>query len=226
MVLLIRSNKISRVPLYSLIPQSNKFRLQDFHLLWLTFPGYSSIYQFFYYYGIGLLRVRSSLLAESFLLSFPVGTKIFQFPTSRLCFQITCLLHAGFPHSDIHGSSLTYSSPWRFVVSHVLLRLLVPRHPLYALISLTFCLFFILLRQNLSTFQRSYLLKLEGKSFKTEYDESNFGFVLLLRKEVIHPHLPVRIPCYDLTPIINPTLDGSLHKWLGHRFWVLLTFVV
>ena len=49
---------------------------------------------------------------------------------------------------------------------------------------------------------------------------------MLLRKEVIHPHLPVGIPCYDLTPIINPTLDGSLHKWLGHRFWVLLTFVV
>jgi hypothetical protein len=34
----------------------------------------------------------------------------------------------------------------------------------------------------------------------------------LLRKEVIHPHLPVRIPCYDLTPIIGPTLDGSLPK--------------
>jgi hypothetical protein len=31
-----------------------------------------------------------------------------------------------------------------------------------------------------------------------------FGF--LLRKEVIHPHLPVGIPCYDLTPIIPPTL--------------------
>ena len=28
----------------------------------------------------------------------------------------------------------------------------------------------------------------------------------LPRKEVIHPHLPVRIPCYDLTPIISPTL--------------------
>jgi len=43
---------------------------------------------------------------------------------------------------------------------------------------------------------------------------------------VIHPHVPVGIPCYDLTPIISPTLDGSLHCWLGHRFWVLLTFVV
>ena len=29
---------------------------------------------------------------------------------------------------------------------------------------------------------------------------------LLPRKEVIHPHVPVRIPCYDLTPIISPTL--------------------
>ncbi len=33
-----------------------------------------------------------------------------------------------------------------------------------------------------------------------------------LRKEVIHPHLPVGVPCYDLTPIINPTLDGSFPK--------------
>ena len=32
----------------------------------------------------------------------------------------------------------------------------------------------------------------------------------LLRKEVIHPHVLVGMPCYDLTPIIGPTLDGSL----------------
>ena len=30
------------------------------------------------------------------------------------------------------------------------------------------------------------------------------------RKEVIHPHLPVGIPCYDFTPIIYPTLGSSL----------------
>ena len=47
----------------------------------------------------------------------------------------------GFPHSDIHGSSLTYSSPRHFVVCHVLLRLLVPRHPPCALINLTLFLF-------------------------------------------------------------------------------------
>ena len=32
----------------------------------------------------------------------------------------------------------------------------------------------------------------------------------LHRKEVIQPHLPIRLPCYDLTPIIEPTLDGCL----------------
>ena len=33
-----------------------------------------------------------------------------------------------------------------------------------------------------------------------------------LRKEVIQPHLPIRLPCYDFTPIIGPTLDGWLLK--------------
>ena len=44
---------------------------------------------------------------------------------------------AGFPHSDIHGSTLESSSPWHFAGFHVLLRLLVPRHPPCALCSLT-----------------------------------------------------------------------------------------
>ena len=34
----------------------------------------------------------------------------------------------------------------------------------------------------------------------------------LRRKEVIQPHLPVRLPCYDLVPITSLTLDGSPHK--------------
>ena len=34
--------------------------------------------------------------------------------------------------------------------------------------------------------------------------------VIFLRKEVIQPHLPIRLPCYDFTPIIGPTLDGWL----------------
>ena len=31
--------------------------------------------------------------------------------------------------------------------------------------------------------------------------------ISLHRKEVIQPHLPIRLPCYDLTPIIGPTFD-------------------
>ena len=48
---------------------------------------------------------------------------------------------------------------------------------------------------------------------------------VLLRKEVIQPHLPVRLPCYDFVPIAGPTFDGSLPKGLGHWLRVLPTFV-
>ena len=34
--------------------------------------------------------------------------------------------------------------------------------------------------------------------------------LVLHRKEVIQPHLPIRLPCYDLTPIIEPTFDCCL----------------
>ena len=30
------------------------------------------------------------------------------------------------------------------------------------------------------------------------------------RKEVIQPQLPLRLPCYDFTPITSPTFDGCL----------------
>ena len=32
----------------------------------------------------------------------------------------------------------------------------------------------------------------------------------LLRKEVIQPHLPIRLPCYDFTPITKPTFGRAL----------------
>ena len=40
---------------------------------------------------------------------------------------------------------------------------------------------------------------------------SSFDYMHFLhRKEVIQPHLPIRLPCYDLTPIIEPTFDSCL----------------
>ena len=48
----------------------------------------------------------------------------------------------------------------------------------------------------------------------------------LPRKEVIQPHLPVRLPCYDFVPIANPTFDHSPRtSRLGHGLRVLPTFV-
>ena len=32
------------------------------------------------------------------------------------------------------------------------------------------------------------------------------NILYLPRKEVIQPHLPVRLPCYDFTPVTNPAL--------------------
>ena len=43
---------------------------------------------------------------------------------------------------------------------------------------------------------------------------------LILRKEVIQPHLPIRLPCYDLVPLTPHTLDGSFSCELGHRLRV------
>ena len=61
----------------------------------------------------------------------------------------------------------------------------------------------------LFSFQRSTSLGRFFRSSKTE-QEISASLYFLLRKEVIHPHVPVGIPCYDFTPIINPTLDSSL----------------
>jgi hypothetical protein len=57
----------------------------------------------------------------------------------NLCIQlmVTEYCSAGFPHSDTHGSVPAFGSPWLFADRCVLLRLLVPRHPPYALCSLT-----------------------------------------------------------------------------------------
>ena len=47
----------------------------------------------------------------------------------------------------------------------------------------------------------------------------------LPRKEVIQPHLPVRLPCYDFVPITNPTFDGCPPCGLAHRLRVLPAFM-
>ena len=41
-------------------------------------------------------------------------------------------------------------------------------------------------------------------------ESSDFSSDSLPRKEVIQPHLPIRLPCYDFTPVIGLTFDGWL----------------
>src|SRR5574344_361841 len=105
----------------------------------------------------------------------------------------------------------------------------MPRHPPYALSYLItlypnlmrFLLFEIFFlsyffssknKTTLSSFQRTFerifiLSKLSKTFFSTFF---SFVFFFLHRKEVIHPHVLVGIPCYDFTPITCPTLNGPI----------------
>jgi len=48
---------------------------------------------------------------------------------------------------------------------------------------------------------------------------------MLPRKEVIQPHLPVRLPCYDFVPIAGSALDTSLPCGLGQWLQAYPTFM-
>ena len=92
--------------------------------------------------GFGLFRFRSPLLTESRLLSLPPGTEMVHFPgfaRTRLWIQraVSEVYSEGFPHSEIPGSKGASPSPRLIAGSRVLHRRLAPRHPPYALSSLT-----------------------------------------------------------------------------------------
>ena len=116
------------------------FRVRDCHPLRSRFPACSAMHRFpccrrSYNPGrcqrqprFGLLRVRSPLLAQSFLLSFPPGTKMFQFPGfAPRPGRGARIAPGGFPHSDIRGSQGICPSPRLFAAYHVLLRLREPQ---------------------------------------------------------------------------------------------------
>ena len=80
----------------------------------------------------GLVRVRSPLLAESRLMSFPPATEMFQFAgfaSQTYGFSLGYRSLGGLPHSEIPGSTIARISPGLFAACHVLHRLSVPRHP-------------------------------------------------------------------------------------------------
>ncbi len=88
------------------------------------------------------MRFRSPLLSQSRFLSFPPGTEMVHFPgfaRTRLWIHraVRGGYPRGFPHSEIPGSMPACGSPRLIAACHVLLRLLLPRHPPCALSSLT-----------------------------------------------------------------------------------------
>jgi hypothetical protein len=133
-----------------------------------------------------------------------------------------------------------FSASSRLIAAvHVLLRLLVPRHPPCALSILTVShprsragvqitlLAFVQFSSSAEAGRRRSSAcgpsKLSSVSPERApgADPVDIGDRLptpagpgdpLPRKEVIQPQLPLRLPCYDFTPITSPTFDGSLPK--------------
>ena len=144
----------------------NRFRLRGYHPLWRNFPDPSANGRFgnsstspqlvrsspttpdrqrlraITPVEFRLLPVRSPLLGESRLLSFPRGTEMFQFPrfaSAAYGFSggYASITSRGFPHSGIRGSMPACGFPRLIAACHALHRFLAPRHPPSALSSLT-----------------------------------------------------------------------------------------
>ena len=156
------------------------------------------------------------------------------------------LPHVGFPIRTSRHHRLVSISTGLIAAAHVLHRLSAPRHPPCALVLLiekNTCVATMEFSRCALTAARNGLSKLNSVSaevdvllgdlvFRTTASShrrtrslrsNGSGFP---RKEVIQPQLPLRLPCYDFTPVTNPTFDGSLPCGLGHRLRVLPASVV
>src|SRR4029079_11817224 len=111
------SCKIPRVPHYSGARLAvENFRVRVYHALWSAFPHTSSNFLLPLYLvprphlskprWFRLFRVRSPLLAESLLFSFPRGTEMVHFPRlalSALCIQAVVCRVPPYGHQRVNG---------------------------------------------------------------------------------------------------------------------------
>ena len=118
--------------------------VRGFHPLWPDFPNR---FQFKYFSDIAVLLPRPRLNADglgssAFARHYLRNHNCFLFLEVLRCFSslgsphllmVTCLQHAGLPHSEISGSKVVCTYPKLIAAYHVLLRLLEPRHPPFAL---------------------------------------------------------------------------------------------
>ena len=135
---------------------------------------------------------------------------------------------AGFPHSGTPGSKPVCGSPGTIAACRALRRLPAPRHPPCALYTfgtlgpsgLRSCWCSLekslpLRAMRLSGCPLMTLASHGGRTLRGLWGSSfHPGRLLRLRlclprKEVIQPHLPVRLPCYDFTPLTLHTFGAS-----------------
>ena len=114
---------------------SQTFLLESLNLKCGPNPGVHAL-------RFGLFRFRSPLLTESHVVFSSSGyldVSVHRVPFLTLWIGVRILevCSSRFPHSEISGSMDICSSPKLFAAYHVFHRLLVPRHPPYALISIT-----------------------------------------------------------------------------------------
>jgi hypothetical protein len=88
----------------------NTFRLQGFHLLSLAFPNHSA--KSLYFIASRLFPFRSPLLRKSRLISFPLGTEMFQFPRFA---SLDLLIQSRIIGSLLLGSPIQISSDHRLL---------------------------------------------------------------------------------------------------------------
>src|SRR3990172_13099587 len=148
------------------------------------------------------------------------------------------LPRVGFPIRRSRDQRLVSTSPGLIAAAHVLHRLLAPRHPPCALILLieknTHVVAMEFSRGTragartrddhpgaVSQNSAAWLRRGRRNSRRartpddlerpsTSRTPAGVRAPAFPRKEVIQPQLPLRLPCYDFTPIINPTFHRSL----------------
>jgi hypothetical protein len=145
----------------------SRFRLQDYHLLWFHFPEDSANEMVSHSPTSPQIGLRTShnprdTTVVALIVSHGLGCSRFarHYSGNRCCFFFLGVLRyftsprwltpaygfsgkfpditrEGLPHSEIAGSQAVSAYPTLIAGSHVLHRLLVPRHPPYALSNLT-----------------------------------------------------------------------------------------
>ena len=234
------SDRISRVPPYSGYQYEYKtLRVQDCHFLWLSFPTHSTSFLYSIAWSYNPIIAETIMVwAVPISIATTLGITFVFFSSGYLDVSVHRVglprkeyidfIDMGCPIRKFEAQCLfaAYLNLSQLITSFIASESLgIHRTPL-------FTSFNILLPLNIfyvSTCQRTfaltclqihpdsnwilmyhstwYMLKKNGRDYLSHKSDS---YVVSSRKEVFQPHLPVRLPCYDLAPVTSFTLGRSL----------------